>query len=100
MTTKPLRSTYPVGHLLNPATRYVPAAQTDIRATFERVQRDRSGPDYRTVEQYWQDLQSDRRFREKFGHLLDMLKGDEDLDEQCDPLDPSTWSSERFDKDI
>ncbi len=97
---KPLRSTYPVGHLLNPATRYVPSAQTDIRATFERVRRDHSGPDYRTAEQYWQDLQSDRRFRERFGDLLDMLNGDEDLDEQFDPDDKATWSSDQWDKDL
>lgn len=37
---KALRSTYPVGHLLNPATRYVPAANTDIRKTFERILRE------------------------------------------------------------
>lgn len=97
---KPLKSSYPIGHLCNPATKYTPAAQTDIRATFERVQRDNSGPDYRTVEQYWRDLADDRRFREQYGHLLDMLKGDEDLDEQFDPLDPSTWSSDQWDKDL
>lgn len=36
---KPLRSSYPVGHLLNPATRYVPADQTDVRKTFARIRR-------------------------------------------------------------
>lgn len=39
---KPLRSTYPVGHLLNPATRYTPAAATDLRKTFERVRREQT----------------------------------------------------------
>ena len=35
---KPLYSSaYPASHLLNPAKRYVPAAKTDVRATFERV---------------------------------------------------------------
>lgn len=35
---KPLISRqYPVGHLANPRTPYVPAAQTDIRATFARA---------------------------------------------------------------
>lgn len=34
---KPLRSSYPPSHLCNPAFRYVPAAQTDIRATFARA---------------------------------------------------------------
>ena len=77
---------------------YTSAAHTDIRTTFGRHYP--SGPDYRTVEQYWQALAHDRRFRERFGDLLDRINGDEDLDDQCDPLDPSTWSSERFDKDI
>ncbi len=36
---KPLRTvtTYPLGHLLNPATRYTPAANTDVAKTFARV---------------------------------------------------------------
>ena len=35
---KALRSTaWPVGHLLNPATRYTPASRTDIRETFRRL---------------------------------------------------------------
>jgi hypothetical protein len=28
---------WPIGHLLNPAFRYVPSFATDIRATFARV---------------------------------------------------------------
>jgi len=33
-----LKSTeYPIGHLLNPATPYVPAANTDLSKTFERA---------------------------------------------------------------
>ena len=63
---KPLRSSYPVGHLLNAQTRYVPSAQTDIRETFARVQREL----------------------------------DESHDDQCDLLDPSTWPSDKWDKDI
>lgn len=31
---------WPPGHLLNPATPYVPASRTDIRATFDRVRAD------------------------------------------------------------
>ena len=36
---KPLTTltTYPAGHLLNPATRYVPAAQTNVAKTFARI---------------------------------------------------------------
>jgi hypothetical protein len=34
---KPLKSSYPVGHLLNPATKYVPSAKTDLRKTFARI---------------------------------------------------------------
>jgi hypothetical protein len=63
---RPLRSSYPVGHLLNAQTRYVPAYRTDIRETFARVQREL----------------------------------DESYDDQCDPLDPSTWPSDKWDKDI
>lgn len=33
-----ISSKYPAHHLLNPAKAYVPAAQTDIRATFARIQ--------------------------------------------------------------
>lgn len=36
---KPLRSSYPVGHLLNPATRYVPSHATDVRETFRRAEK-------------------------------------------------------------
>ena len=28
---------YPIGHLLNPATKYVPACATDIRETFKHI---------------------------------------------------------------
>lgn len=34
---KPLRSTAPAHSLLNPARPYVPAAQTDLAATFARI---------------------------------------------------------------
>lgn len=36
---RPLRTVtpYPEGHLLNPATRYVPAAMTDVAATWARA---------------------------------------------------------------
>lgn len=37
---KALKSTYPLGHILNPATRYVPSQHTDIRKTFARVMRE------------------------------------------------------------
>jgi hypothetical protein len=37
---------YPVGHLLNPATKYVPACATDIRETFKRIRARR--PDHRS----------------------------------------------------
>lgn len=43
---KPLIShKYPVGHLANPRTPYVPAAQTDIRATFARAQQQQRAGD-------------------------------------------------------
>lgn len=42
---KPLRSSYPPSHLCNPAFRYVPAAQTDIRATFARAQQQQRAGD-------------------------------------------------------
>ena len=37
--TRPLRTLtqYPEGHLLNPATRYVPAVRTDVAATWARA---------------------------------------------------------------
>ncbi len=63
---KPLRSSYPVGHICNPATPYVDSAHTDLRKTFARVQREL----------------------------------DESYDDQCDPLDPSTWASDKWDKEI
>jgi hypothetical protein len=34
---KPLKSSYPVGHLLNPKTEYVCAAETDLKKTFARI---------------------------------------------------------------
>lgn len=34
---KPLRSSYPVGHLLNPQTRYVPSHATDVAETIRRA---------------------------------------------------------------
>lgn len=34
---KPLRSTYPRGHLLHPDTVYVPAVATNLRETFARI---------------------------------------------------------------
>ena len=37
---KPLKSSYPVGHLLNPATRYVPSHKTDVRETFARIKKE------------------------------------------------------------
>jgi hypothetical protein len=38
---KPLVSRdYPLGHLLNPATPYEPAARTDIARTFARLRRE------------------------------------------------------------
>lgn len=43
---KPLISKqYPVGHLGNPRTPYTPAANTDIRATFARVQQQQKAGD-------------------------------------------------------
>lgn len=42
---KKLRSSYPESHLLNPAFRYVPAANTDIRATFARAQQQQKAGD-------------------------------------------------------
>lgn len=35
--TKPLKSSYPLGHLLNPATVYVPACATNVQTTFARI---------------------------------------------------------------
>ena len=36
MNFKPLRSSYPVGHLLNPSTPYRNSVQTDVRATWAK----------------------------------------------------------------
>jgi hypothetical protein len=66
---KPLRSSYPVGHLLNAQTRYVPSAQTDIRETFRRATR--TTP--RSAADEIADLRRDRHFREQFADLYNML---------------------------
>lgn len=36
---KPLKSSAPASSILNPARPYVPAAQTDLAQTFERIRR-------------------------------------------------------------
>lgn len=47
---KPLASRdYPVGHLLNPATPYVPSAHTDVARTFARVRQERAARRARIV---------------------------------------------------
>ena len=43
---KPLRSSYPPSHLLNPAFRYVPAAATNVAETIKRAKQQQERREY------------------------------------------------------
>jgi hypothetical protein len=54
-------SAYPQNHCFNPAFKYVPAAHTNIRETFERLRREAE----RTIE-----MQSNQDIRRQLGWFL------------------------------